>query len=327
MHLENFRRRSCRWLVAFFVFGFAAWLGLRLIKAEEFAAAQTKTREPIYNPDADAKADIARALARAKRNNQRVLVTFGGNWCPWCYKLHEVFKTNDDIAPVINTEYVQVLVDVQNNQQVLTGYGKDNDKHGVPFLTVLDGDGNVVANQDTGDFGQGSTHDPERVLAFLTKWKVEPADAQARLDEALAKAKAENKKVLAHLGAPWCGWCGVLERFLGEHASVLEQDYVDLKIDVDRMASGKKIGEELRKERSGGIPWMVILGADGEELISADGPEGNIGYPVDAPEIAHFMRMLRETSSKITAEQLAAIEADLNAYRAERERKRAAKSQ
>ena len=31
-----------------------------------------------------------------------------------------------------------------------------------------------------------------------------------------------------------------------------------------------------------GIPWMVILDTDGKELISSDGPKGNIGYPAHA---------------------------------------------
>jgi hypothetical protein len=38
-------------------------------------------RPPIYNEKADAKADIAAALKLANRENKRVLLKFGGNWC------------------------------------------------------------------------------------------------------------------------------------------------------------------------------------------------------------------------------------------------------
>lgn len=41
----------------------------------------------IYNPDADAREDIATALKQAIAANKHVLLQIGGNWCPWCVKL------------------------------------------------------------------------------------------------------------------------------------------------------------------------------------------------------------------------------------------------
>ena len=62
----------------------------------------------------------------------------------------------------------------------------------------------------------------------------------------------------------------------------------------------------------GGIPWMVILKANGDELITSDGPMGNIGYPFQPVEIEHFLSMLKATSKRMTAEQMAAIGEALN---------------
>ena len=37
------------------------------------------------------------------------------------------------------------------------------------------------------------------------------------------------------------------------------------------MELGQDVAKTLRKSRSGGIPWMVILDGNGKELISSDG--------------------------------------------------------
>lgn len=81
-------------------------------------------------------------------------------------------------------------------------------------------------------------------------------------------------------------------------------------MDTDRMTGGKALAMKLRGEQ-GGIPWMVILDDKGKHLTTSDGPKGNVGYPAQPQEIAHFMEMLKETKQRITAEELQAVEATL----------------
>ena len=71
------------------------------------------------------------------------------------------------------------------------------------------------------------------------------------------------------------------------------------------MEGGKDVFNELKKERPGGLPWMVILDGDGKELITSVGPKGNVGCPVEPHEIEHFVDMIKQTSK--------ASEADLSA--------------
>ena len=45
------------------------------------AAAQTAPgRKPLYDESADARADIAKAVADAQRDHKRILLMFGANW-------------------------------------------------------------------------------------------------------------------------------------------------------------------------------------------------------------------------------------------------------
>jgi len=110
----------------------------------------------------------------------------------------------------------------------------------------------------------------------------------------------------------------VLEKFLQEQNEILTLDFVAVKIDLSEMENGAEVAKRLRKSRTGGIPWMVILDADGKELVSSDGPQGNCGYPLQPHEVDHFLNMLRSTSSRIDEKQLVEIKTALDEYREKR---------
>ncbi len=120
-------------------------------------------------------------------------------------------------------------------------------------------------------------------------------DAAQLLAATLADAKANDKQVLVHLGAPWCGWCSKLEDFFASNPTLFEEDYILLKIDVEKMQKGEEVAKQLRGDREGGIPWMTILNADGEEMVSSDGPDGNIGCPMSPDEQSYFISMIDKT--------------------------------
>ena len=125
------------------------------------------------------------------------------------------------------------------------------------------------------------------------------------LADALLKAAADDKRVLDRVGTPYCGWCNVLAQFVQDHESLIATDYVDIKIDTMRMTNGEQVAARLAPGESGGVPWMVILDASGKQVASSHGPDGNIGYPFQPNEIAHFITMLRDTRTRLT-------DADLN---------------
>ena len=111
----------------------------------------------------------------------------------------------------------------------------------------------------------------------------------------------------------------MLEKFLQKKSGILDADFVMVKIDESEMLNGEEVAKRLRKSRTGGIPWMVILDASGNELITSDGPQGNCGYPVHPDEIGHFLTMLRSTSTKMNDDQLTEIKLALDEYRETRE--------
>jgi len=162
-------------------------------------------RLPVYDEAADAGADIAAALAVAARKNKRVLIQWGGNWCGWCIKLHDLFRTDRTIARKILYEYEVVTVDIgrwDKHLDLVERYGADIQGSGVPYLTVLAADGSVLANQDTGSLEEGDHHDPALVLDFLETHQAPYPEAEALLANALDRAGREDKRLFLTFGAP-----------------------------------------------------------------------------------------------------------------------------
>lgn len=278
-------------------------------------------REPIYVEEGNGKELIAAALKKAQRDHKHVLIEWGGNWCGWCYKLHDVFHNDAAVHPIVHEEFELVLIDSGKNKDLMLEYGGKDRQYSYPHLTVLNEQGAVLTNQETGSLEEGPKHDPQLVSEFLSKWVPEKVDAEQLLADALLKAAADDKRVLVRVGTPYCGWCNVLAQFVQDHESLIATDYVDIKIDTMRMTNGEQAAARLAPGESGGVPWMVILDASGKELASSLGPDGNIGYPFQPNEIAHFITMLRDTRKRLTDADLDSIAADLNAYRDEREAK------
>jgi len=265
-----------------------------------------KGKPPLYDESADGHAQVAAAVKRAARENKRVLLQIGGNWCPWCYKLHELFVTDKAIAKELNYEYEVVDLDVghgEKNKDLLAHYGIVAKSY--PFLAVIGGDDKLITQQETGVLEDGPKHDPKRVADFLAKWQAAPLDANEVLANALSRAGRDGKRVFLRFGAPWCVWCHKLDDVLNQPAveEALGAELVSVHIDVDRMTHGKDV--QTKYQTSGGIPWYAVLSPDGKVLFTSELSAGkNIGFPTEPQEIDHVSKMLTDAHARMSEAQV-----------------------
>ncbi|PLX00894.1 MAG: thioredoxin family protein [Marinilabiliales bacterium] len=126
----------------------------------------------IYNPDSDAGKDIELAVAKAKESNKHVLLQIGGNWCPWCIKLHKFYNDNPIIDSILKADYILVMVNYSRenkNEELLKNLGYPQ-RFGFPVLVVLDENGNRIHTQDSALLEKGTLYDLEKLKRFLLNW-------------------------------------------------------------------------------------------------------------------------------------------------------------
>ncbi|HXC97358.1 MAG TPA: thioredoxin family protein [Edaphobacter sp.] len=133
------------------------------------AAAQILPNKNLYSETANPTADIAAALARARREHKRVLLDFGGNWCGDC-QLLDIYYHQSPNAELLAKNFVLVHIDIghmDKNVDVAKKYNVPITR-GVPALAVLDSHGNLLYAEKEKEFEHTS---PEAITAFLKRWK------------------------------------------------------------------------------------------------------------------------------------------------------------
>jgi thioredoxin 1 len=132
--------------------------------------APARPNPQLYRTDANAAQEIHKALAASGKQNKRVLLVFGGNWCLDCHVLDNAFH-QPRIAPLLDTNFIVVHVDIgqyDKNLDLAKKYRVNLEK-GVPSLAVLDAHATVLYS--TFDFERARVMSEEDVIGFLDKWK------------------------------------------------------------------------------------------------------------------------------------------------------------
>jgi len=126
-------------------------------------------RELPYNASANARADIAAALARASSEGKAVLLTFGANWCPDCRVLGSAM-TAPPLADAIAARFVVVEIDVGNwdrNLDVVAAWGNPI-ANGIPSIVVADGHGTVLYATKAGELANARRMGNDAFVKFFT---------------------------------------------------------------------------------------------------------------------------------------------------------------
>ena len=148
------------------------WLLVTAITAILTGCATSKTdsmgRQKIYDETADGSQQIAKALTQAKNESKRVLIQLGANWSEGCHRLYDVFKSNMAVSQELQSDYIWVLVDLDqgHNAEVDQQYGNAT-RFGYPALVILDADGKQLVGTGGDDFEQAGHHDLVKLVAFL----------------------------------------------------------------------------------------------------------------------------------------------------------------
>jgi len=143
---------------------------LLLLLGSPLLHAQEKVQ--IYDPLADARFDLRQAILLAGQENKHVLVQVGGNWCPWCVKLHDFFGSEATIDSILKADYVLVRINYskENKNPETMALLEYPQRFGFPVLVILDAEGNRLHTQNTAYLEQDKGYNAEKVKGFLLDW-------------------------------------------------------------------------------------------------------------------------------------------------------------
>ena len=114
----------------------------------------------------------------------------------------------------------------------------------------------------------------------------EAADAKtvdARVDAALAKAKATHKLVLIDLGGNWCPDCRILAAVmhLPEVQAFVDAHYVVVPVDIGRRNKNLQVAARFGMQKVAGVPSLLIIDRHGKVV-----DRGHIEALADARSMA-----------------------------------------
>lgn len=125
----------------------------------------------LYNPNENATAELAKAVAKAKASKKHVLVQIGGNWCIWCARFHEFIK-DPQIDSMLQANYVPYYLNYskENRNPALLAKLDYPQRFGFPVFIILDGNGRRIHTQDSGLLEEAKSYDKKKVMTFLENW-------------------------------------------------------------------------------------------------------------------------------------------------------------
>jgi len=139
-----------------------------LIGLPSQAQPQTSALKPVYNEQADARAELNQALAAADKQQKNVLVVFGANWCGDCLALNKKMSAGS-LATHVDKRLVVLKVDVgrfDRNTDLAAQMGVPL-KKGIPAVAVLQRDGTVLRATGAGELADARNMGDEAVLKVL----------------------------------------------------------------------------------------------------------------------------------------------------------------
>ncbi len=151
--------------------------------------------------------------------------------------------------------------------------------------------------------------------AYLRQHQNNPVDWYPWCDEALARARNEDRPLLVSIGYSACHWCHVMERESFENpaiAALMNDSFVNIKVDREERPDIDQIymDTSLKLNGHGGWPLNAICTPDGRPFYVGTyfPPERRGGMPGFPEIIETVTRAWREQRSEIetNAEQIAA---------------------
>jgi thiol-disulfide isomerase/thioredoxin len=148
-------------------------------------------------------------------------------------------------------------------------------------------------------------------LTFARERIATPGNAaQTEFDAALSRAKASNKALSVHFSATWCGICKIYDRLYDDPVAkpIFDKHQIMIKIDFEKTPGGRDLYERMDHNES--VPAYTLYDPKGNWAANSNATTrktGNIGFPMDDDEVAHYEKSLRAAFTGASTQEIKTI--------------------
>lgn len=282
------------------------------------------------------KGTFAQALAKAKKENKKLMVDCYTLWCGPCRFMAKNVFPDEKLGKFMNEHFVCMQLDMEH------GEGPERNKtfqvEAYPTFIFFDADGKEMSRFEGMAMQDDFQKRCERILkgeAPISKEDIQKEKqhrvaekdtiidegkgvnfikgSEVRFADVLAQAKRENKRVLVDFWATWCHACMQMNKTTFRDTRVgnmMNYSFVNYAVDVDHDADAKELVEKFNIKA---FPTYLILNPDGTEynrIIGSNTVEGFAKALTNAllgKEDQYIMmeKMQKEAEAKAKAERQA----------------------
>lgn len=282
------------------------------------------------------KGTFAQALAKAKKENKKLMVDCYTLWCGPCRHMAKSVFPDENLGKYMNANFVCIQLDMEHGEG--PELNKTFNVEAYPTFIFFDAEGKEM-NRFEGMCMQDEFQKRcERILkgeAPIVKEDSETAKrdnrqvakndtiidegkgvnfikgSEVRLADVLAQAKRENKRVLVDFWATWCHACMQMNKTTFRDTRIgnlMNYTFVNYAVDVDNDPDGKSLVEKFNIKA---FPTYLILNPDGTEynrVVGSSPVEGFAKALTDAllgkeDRFTAMERMQQEAMAKAKAER------------------------
>lgn len=286
------------------------------------------------------KGTFAQALAKAKKENKKLMVDCYTLWCGPCRFMAKNVFPDEKLGKFMNEHFVCMQLDMEH------GEGPERNKtfqvEAYPTFIFFDADGKEMSRFEGMAMQDDFQKRCERILkgeAPISKENIQKEKqhrvaekdtiidegkgvnfikgSEVRFADVLAQAKRENKRVLVDFWATWCHACVQMNKTTFRDTRVgnmMNYSFVNYAVDVDHDADAKELVEKFNIKA---FPTYLILNPDGTEynrIVGSNPVEGFAKALTNAllgkeDQYTMMERMQKEAEVKAKAERQANLTA------------------
>lgn len=126
---------------------------------------------PPTKKESDPFKDLENAKSIAAKENKKILIVVGGNWCNWCQRFDDFINKDKELVEIVNKHFVVVKIycnsDLTPNGLFLAKFPIPSE---FPYIYILNSDGILIESKRTATLEEGETYSKVKVKDFLLNY-------------------------------------------------------------------------------------------------------------------------------------------------------------